>query len=246
MNSLRCIIIEDELNSQKLLKKIIEDYCLDIEINGIADSIDQGLQIINSLHPDIVFADIEVKDGNIFELFDRLERKDFHLIITTAYKDYAFEAFKREAVDYIMKPYNPIDIVNAVNRIKKVKRNRFISENEAGFDHTSNEKVSLSTQDAVYFLKPSDIIYIMADGAYCNVYLNDNSKIMISKSIGDFEKQLNSLCFSRIHNSYIVNTNHIKQIMKLDGGCICLTNGTQLPISRRRRNEIMQSLLNAS
>ena len=144
-----------------------------------------------------------------------------------------------------MKPYNPIDIVNAVNRIKKVKGIALFLRMKLVLNHTSNEKVKLKYSRCRYFLKPSDIIYIMADGAYCNVYLNDNSKIMISKSIGDL-KSNKFIMFSRIHNSYIVNTNHIQADYEIGWWMYMPPNGTQLPISRRRRNEIIQSLLNAS
>jgi two-component system, LytTR family, response regulator len=244
----RSIIVEDEIASQELLSSIITEYCQDIEIVGIASSRDEGVKMILSLKPDIVFMDIQLGDETSFEILEILPNRDFKLIVTTAYTDYALTAFKYEAVDYLLKPFSPKDVIKAVGRITlKLDQSKSFLDLEKviknSFHHKEVEKLTISTLEGLTVFKIENITRIEALGAYCKIHARDSKPILLSKGLKEMESLLPSSSFFRVHDSHLINLNHIKEVKKEDGDIVVLDNNDEVPLSRRKKHNFLELLM---
>ncbi len=243
---LRTVVIEDEIDSQKLLTKIINEYCIDLEIVGLAENILDGKVIIESQFPDLVFLDIELKDGNSFQLLESLEKRQFKIIFTTAYQEYALKAFKYEAVDYILKPYSPKQVIAAVERVKKRQYDETIY-NRLDYlvkQSTKNkhERISIPTLEGVSLFNINDILRLEADRTYCYIYLSDGTKVMVSKPLKEISNMLPETMFFRSHSGHLLNVNYVGKYLNEDGGYALMSDGAQVPVSRRRKKEFLAFL----
>ncbi len=244
MTLINAIIVEDEAQSQILLQRIIEDYCPSLQCLGIASSASQASDLILKLKPDLVFLDVELGHENGFDLLDGLIEKSFKVIITTAYDQYAVKAFKYEAIDYILKPYNPKDIIKAVDKVKLRSYDQKIFHKLGqliNVDQESNKTKTLevSTIDGVQLLQVNDILRIEASGSYSTIYLKEKKSLTLSKLIKEFEPQLPSNQFYRTHKSHLVNLGHVVEYKNLDGGYVLMNEKSQVPIARRRKDEFL-------
>ncbi len=242
--SIRTLIIEDEVDAQNLLSKIVREYCPDLEMVGIADSLSSAKKMITTKMPDLVFLDIELKDGNAFMLLEDIKQRNFKIIFTTAYEEFALKAFRYEAIDYIMKPYSPKDVITAVSRVKKKKYDETIY-NRLDFlvkQSTRNQpqKISIPSSEGVTILNVSDVIRIEADRAYCYIYTSDSMKTMVSKPLKEIEESLPPDLFFRSHSGHLINMEYVSKYISEDGGYILMTDGTQVPLARRRKGEFIE------
>ena len=243
------VIVDDELSAIKSLAWEIENFCSSIEVRGSFTDPIEAIESINSLKPDCVFLDIEMPEMDGFQLLKKLEYSDFNLIITTAYDSYALKAFKENAIDYLLKPVDTDDLTKAVAKISKKKKN-----NELGFEvkkilHSLNPysmegKVSFPLSGKTIFVKPSEIIYCKADGNYSNIYFKDENKELISKKLKEIEIIINNDRFYRVHNSYLVNLNYVKEFVRNDGYHVVLDNGLSIPVARSRKDTVLDLLNN--
>ena len=244
MNVYTCIIVEDEVNSYELLKKIIAEYCPSLQLIGHARGVEDAFKLLESQPCDILFLDIEIEGGKSFEVLNQLTNRDFSIIFTTAYDTYAIEAFKVDAVDYILKPYAPTDIIAAVQRVIERK------SSGAAFQHlhsllnnqNGHKKIALSTMEGVRFCSADEIIRLEAEGSYCTVYLEAGDRVVVSKTLLEVEKSLPKNQFFRAHAKHAINKDYVKQILHADGGHIEMTNGDAIPIARRRKKELLNFL----
>jgi two-component system, LytTR family, response regulator len=244
MHFIKTIIIEDEVASQKLIRVIIEDYCPNLQLCGIAASIEEGLALINAVDVDLVFMDINLGSDTSFELLDRVKVKDFKVIFTTAHDEYALKAFKYEAVDYILKPYSPKDIIKAVERIKEKfseKRMMLRLTQLANKNQNTEDRIAVSSLEGLEVYQTSTISRVEGCGSYCQIYFIDGQKNMISKSLKDVETTLPKHFF-RTHDSHIINLHHVMQFRKQDGGAIVLKNKQEVPVSRRKKQDFLDAL----
>jgi two-component system LytT family response regulator len=242
----RAVIIENEKKSYDLLSQILGEYCPDIDLLSGAKTIVEGIVEIDSKKPDIVFFDIELNDGKCFEIFDKLEFRSFKVIFTTAYDEYAIKAFQYDAIDYILKPYTPSQVVKAVSkaRLSKQKDMKF-DELKAILLTTGIQKrsISVSTSDGIDVLRVDDIIRCEADGTYCKIVLMDGSRKLVSRALGEIEKQLEfTNQFVRTHTSHLVNLSHVIRLSTKDGGVVYLSNQELIPLSRRKKKEFVEAL----
>lgn len=246
---IKAIIIDDELSAIKSLQWEIESFCKDIEvINSFSDPY-KAIDAINKQQPDCVFLDIEMPEMDGFQLLKKLKHRDFDLIITTAFDNYAIKAFKESAIDYLLKPVDSDDLIKSVSRITANK-----DKNTLGFElkkvltsivpEKTNRKISLPLSGKTIFLKPEEIIYCKADGNYSNIYLKDNKKEMISKKLKEMEELIHNDAFYRVHNSYLVNLNYIKEYVKSDGHYLVLEDDTSIPVARSKKDELLALLHN--
>jgi len=243
---LRTIIIEDELDAQNLLSKIINEYCPDLKLIGIAGDIEESRKLIESEFPDLVFFDIEIGGGNSFDLLTKLKNRKFKVVFTTAYEEYALRAFKFDAIDYILKPYSPKDVISAVGKVKQRTYDESIF-NRLDFlvkqtQQSTNGKISVPTSEGLHIFNVSDIMRLEADRAYCHIYLSDSTKVMLSKPLKDIEDQLPKDIFFRSHASHLLNTNYVEKYLNKDGGYALMTDGSQVPVARRRKQEFLDFL----
>lgn len=246
-NRIKTVIIEDEESSQKLLRLIIEDYCPSLRLCGIASSVEEGLQLIHSTDIDLLFLDINLGNHTSFEMLDKVTKKDFKIIFTTAHDEYALKAFKYEAVDYILKPFSPKDILTAVERIKDkftekrmISKLMTISENYKPLQQ-QNLKISIATADGIELHEAESITRIEGNGSYCYIIFKNGHKSLASKSLKEVESSLPHHFF-RTHDSHIINLHHVKQFNKLDGGAVILENNDEVPVSRRKKQDFLDAL----
>lgn len=246
---INAIIIDDEAKARESLKKTIIAYCPEINILAMGNNVDEAVKLINQLSPDLVFLDIEMPNGNGFTLFDKIKNPTFSTVFTTAYEEYAIKAFRIAALDYLTKPIDFRQLQEAVIRYKnkqkielKEQRLELLIENITNRPSEFN-KIALPDNEGYTMIKISDIIYCQADSSYTIVHLLNGKKIITSKLLKLIEELLPAQTFYRIHKSYIVNLNLIKQYIKIDGNQVVLENDIRLDVSERNKKDFLDKLL---
>ena len=246
MNTLSCIILDDEPRNVKLLKNMVAEHCH--QVNVLATEIDavKGLTLIKELQPQLLFLDIEMPHINGFEMLKKLEPVNFEVIFVTAYSHYAVEAFEHHAIGYITKPIITEKLVAAVQAAADRIAQKAISKNLFSFIESttkpaaSAQKIPLSTSNGLVFVKLADIMYCESNGNYTTFYLSGNTKpILVSRQLGEYEKLLPESEFTRIHDKYIINLSFIKEYIKGSGGDVVLENGKELPVASRRKEDFL-------
>jgi two-component system LytT family response regulator len=241
---LTAIIIDDEQMGRIALKQKLKDYCPDIRLVGEAKNGEEGIVLIESLHPDIVFLDIEMPRLGGFDMLNRIPKKTFHLIFTTAYDHYAIKAIRYAAFDYLLKPIDIEELKAAVSKIKKDDTNdteKKISALEQNLQNKSGlKKLAIHTLEGLLFFDTEDIVQLEASSNYTTIYFNNQPKLIASKTLKDFEELLPEDIFFRSHHSHIINLNYIKRYIKGDGGKIELKNGRYADVSRRKKEEFLK------
>lgn len=246
MNKLNTVIIDDEERSRQTLRQMLSLFCENVQIIGEAKDVRTGVELITIVKPDLVFLDIKMPDGNGFDLLKALETKNFNLIFTTAYDQYAIKAFKFNAIDYLLKPIDTDELKAAVkkaenNAVANVSNVDNLLSNLKDQDK-EDHKIILSTSEGIHIIRVKNIIRCQADDYYTNFYLNDGRKIMISKTLKENEELLADYNFIRPHRSHLINIAYIKKYVKSDGGYIVLADGTKVPVSRRKKDVMMEYL----
>jgi two-component system, LytTR family, response regulator len=244
---IKTLIVDDELNNRENLHALLKEYCKDVEVVGLADSVDSAYKIIKSQKPDLVFLDIKMPEKDGFKLLESLIEINFEVIIVTAYNQYAIQAIKFCAIDYLLKPIDIIELSNAVDlvsrRMDQKKENEGLKQL---INHLNNKKrstkIGLASQDKVDFVETSQIIRCEADNNYTHIFLDNQKKMTISKTLKEFEELLSDYGFIRLHQSHLVNSAFIQSYYKNDGGYIKLNDGTTIPISRTKKNEIIAQI----
>lgn len=244
---MKAIIIDDEPKARNLLKKIIEDFCP--EISEVFEEINlaNGVEKIKIENPELVFLDIEMPEYNgtqIFDFFDN-DEINFQLIFTTAYSDFAIQAFEMNAVDYLLKPMRPNKVKDAIAKAKaNIKTNNISSQLEElkkSFQNALFTKIGLPVTDGILFLELEDIILMEADGMYTKVYSQNSGSEVVSKPLKYFVDILNkSQLFYRPHRSFLINIKHIKQYVRKDGNYIVMNNDMIVSISKEKRDEFLE------
>ncbi len=249
MNMIKAIIVDDEFNAIKNLKWELENFCTDIEVCDSFTNPVEAISAINYLKPDCVFLDIEMPEMDGFQLLKSLKYRNFDLIITTAFDNYAIRAFKENAVDYLLKPIDSDDLVKSVSKIKANK-----NKNALGFEFnriiesitpkTKKSKISLPLPGKIIFVNAEDIMYCKSDGNYTEIFFKVHKKEMLSKKIKEVEALIHCSNFFRVHNSYLVNLDYITEFVKSDGQYLVLEDGTSIPVSRSKKSALFELLNN--
>jgi len=239
---MKTVIVDDEQDAVLTLELIILEYFSELEIVGKFTDPEKALSLIPKLKPDLLFLDINMPGMNGFELLHNLKKKDFHIVFTTAYDEYALKAFKYNAVDYLLKPIDVEELVNTVNRLKtKINTNHSTNVDYRkllyDINNQSDDKLAFPTFEGIYFIKPSEILYFLASGSYTKVIRREGDIIFVSKTLKEFEGVMGPEFF-RVHNSYLVNLKYIKMLVKQDGWSVLMDNGDNIPISRAKRLDI--------
>lgn len=240
------VIIENEKDSFDLLHNLIKEYCPDLNFLATAASIKMGVKTISAHNPDLVFFDIELDDGKSFEILNKLSDIEFKVIFTTAYDQYAIKAFEYEALDYLLKPYTPSKVIKAINKAKdSLRKDSLFADLQYLLKNNTikKESITISTSDGLEVLKISEIIRCQAHQMYCEIYLINGDKKMISKTLSDVEKLLSfTNKFFRTHASHLVSLRHVKQISSKDGDIIYMVNQDAVPLARRRKKQFLESI----
>ena len=243
---IKTIIIDDENNASAFLEKMLQRYFPNkFYVCSLVESVDDAVIAIEKYQPDLVFLDIQMPNKNGFELFKELKSIDFEVIFTTAHSEFAIEAIKRSALDYLLKPINYIDLLSAVKRFEnkskkdsQQKQFNVLLENIDTGD-VAHKKIAISTDTGIEFVKYNAIIYLEAQNNYTRINLIDGNSILASKTLKSFEELLPAELFFRIHKTYLINMNFVKRFFKIDDFLVELTTGEKLPISYRKKNDFI-------
>ena len=238
------IIIDDEVRARVSLQLLLEEYCPNIKILEQCETLAEGIKAINKFKPNIVFLDIEMPAHSGLELFDFFneEEIDFSVIFTTAYSQYAIKAFKFSAIDYLLKPIHPEELVEAVKRFEKTKSQniKILKEN---LDQNKLNKIAVPTGNSILFLETDQILYVKGEGSYCEIVLVNGEKIICSRYLKNFEDILSNYSnFLRVQKSYIANLNYVSVYNKSDGGNLEFNNKACIPISLDKVDLIMEKI----
>lgn len=239
------VIIDDEFNSRDYLKNLIERYFNNqIHIFDIAPNISEGVDLINIYHPDIVFLDIEMPEENGFKLFEYYkEGISFEVVFTTAHKQYAINAIKNDAFDYLLKPIDRIDLLSVINKYEKKLLERRNNNSVMYVNgHDNLPKIALSTLYGVKYIEKYLFLYAKADGSYSEIHTIDGRKFTLSKSLKEFEEMTKDFGFFRTHKSYVVNLSHVSELLKKDEYFVLLKNNLKIPLSIRRKDEFLSKI----
>ena len=239
------IIIDDEAKGRLALRQKLQDYCPEIILLGEASNGNEGLSLINRQHPDIVFLDIEMPVMNGFEMLQRIENKNFHLIFTTAYDQYAIKAIKYAAFDYLLKPIDIDELKTTISKIKEGGQEDTKKQVEFLYDNIRHpqkklHKLAIPSLEGLMFYDINDIIHLEASSNYTNIFLANKTKIIASKTLKEFEELLPEDIFFRTHHSHLINLDYIKRYVKGDGGQIEMQNGNFVDVSRRKKDEFLK------
>lgn len=245
--SLTAIIIDDELKSRQTLRQGLMGLRYDVKVTAEADSVRSGIRTIIDFQPDIVFLDIQLSDGTGFDILEHLgEIVDFDLIFVTAYNQFALKAFEYSTVDYLVKPLHPDKLQRAVKKVIQTPKKQIKERLSILMDlkkENSFNKIGLNTQEGTYFVYLEHIIRCEGQSYYTTFFLTDGRKIIVSKTIKEYEILLQNTDFFRIHKSHIVNIKHIQKYkVSLTGGEVIMKNQGVIPIARRRKTAFLNKL----
>lgn len=227
------------------MRIFLAKYCPGVSVVGEADGVASGVQQIKALEPQAILLDIGMKDGSGFDLLGFFPHPWFRVIFTTAYDEFALQAFKFNALDYLLKPVDPVELVTAIEKVEEGTmhdyRNR-LSNMMANARSRQFDKIALHTQEGIIFIRLTEIVHIEADGNYTTFSLAGGERFVACRALKEFEEMLPKDTFFRTHQSHIVNIDFIRKFLKEEGGCALLENGTKVEISRRRKEDFLALL----
>lgn len=244
---LKAIIVDDELNALKLLKISLNKYCPEISIIASTQNPIEAIDIIEQNEFDILFLDIQMPKLTGFQLLKKLDNINFSVIFTTAYDQYAIEAFKINASNYLLKPIDAEDLKNAVHKVREQKQTEEsllleMLKNIKNNSEFNDFRISVPFNKGIEFIKVKDIIYCKSDNNYTHIYLNDGTNRFISKTLKIIENKLPKQMFYRPHNSYVINLNYVTKFYKSEGGYLEMSNGDEIKIARNKKEDIINLL----
>ncbi len=245
---LKAILIDDEESSLSSLREKITRHCPQVTIIATCDNAQKGISTIDFLKPDIVFLDIEMPVMNGFLMLQQLTFKNFELIFTTAYDHYAIKAIRFSALDYLVKPIEIEELQQAIARAEE-KRHQALPNQRLellldNFGQKVHERlrIAVPTNTGLEFLKVEQIIYLEASINYTHIFLKDDRKFTVSRTLKDFEEMLPPDTFLRIHHSHIINKNFAEKYIRGEGGQVVLSNGVVLDIAKRKKAEFLKAI----
>lgn len=242
---IKTIIVDDEPKGRLALQEKIKAYCPTVEIVGQAGNGLEAITLIDNLKPELLFLDIEMPQMNGFEMLGALKEKNFYIIFTTAYDQYAIKAIKYAAFDYLLKPIDIEELKTAVSKIEATSQNQLKAQLKLLQENLSMpvkkpQKLAIPGLEGILFVDICNITHLEANSNYTNIYMTDKTKIIASKTLKEFSELLPGDVFFRTHHSHIINLNFIKRYIKGDGGQVELEDGTCVEISRRNKDEFIK------
>jgi len=244
----KALIIDDVDNSRLTLAQDLEKYCPQIRIIGEADSVKSAIAAISEKKPDVIFLDIQLGDGLGFEILEKLGNFDFQIIFTTALDAYGIKAIKFSALDYLLKPIDPDELVAAVNKLEKKNKTNSIKDSinllldNIRDIHPGNKRIALNSADKVHMVYVNDIIRCESDGSYTIFHLKNKEQIVVTRNLKEYENMLEDYSFVRVHHSHLINFSYLKEYVKKDGGYAVMTDNSQVPVSFRKKNNLMDMI----
>lgn len=241
---MNAIIVDDEKKGREILHKLIKDYCPEVHVQALASHADEAYELIRKYAPDILFLDIEMPNGNGFYLLEKFEVIPFQVIFTTAYDNYAIQAIKHQAFDYLLKPIDIDELKTTIANVKKSIVTHSVKNHTAAFAPESRVqltgRIALPMKEGIIYLPVADIIRIESDGSYSVFYTGDMKKYMVSKNLKVYEDLLPAAMFFRVHKSHLINIKKVRKYLRTDGYFAEMEDGSLVEISRRKKDEFLQ------
>jgi two-component system, LytTR family, response regulator len=245
---IRTVLIDDETDSVRVLQKLLDKYCPQVEVVGTAEGVETALTVIQATRPDLLFLDIEMTQGNAFDLLNQLRPLTFQVIFVTAFDNYAIRAFKYSAVDYLLKPVDIDELLGAVERVvQRSQQKNIIDQMQVFLDNMgtfslTQQKMAVPTVEGLIFINLKEVVRLEAKSSYTQIILDNGSIITATRTIKDYEDILPEALFCRIHNSHIINLFKIEKYNKGRGGYVTLEDGSTIEVASRRRQEFLRRL----
>jgi two-component system, LytTR family, response regulator len=240
---LKALLVSSDRESISMVSQTIMDFCPHVTFLGVADNIQAGVSMINSTQPDLLILDTKLTDGSGFEMLKHFESYTFKILVLSSHIEYTLMAFKYNAVDFLLKPPDPDELIQAINKVSDLINREeklhfnILAENIRNLNKKG--KIILKTFDHIHIVNQDEIIRIEADRNYSTFHIVDGRKIMVSRSIKDFEDQLNDKGFYRIHKSHLINISMVKYFDKAEGGYVVMNDGVSVPVASRKRELLL-------
>lgn len=246
---IRTLIIDDEARARETIQAMLEIYCKDdVQIVGHAKNVRSGLDAIKEHKPELVLLDIKMPDGSGFDLLAQYGKIDFKVIFVTAFEEYAIQAFKFSAIDYILKPIEPDELIKAIAKVKDLIQASQPGNMDLQFEtfmtnmlnQTAEEKkLVLKTTENIHVISISEIVALSSDRNYTRFHFKDRPEIIVSKTLKEFENMLNGYSFLRVHRSHVINLKYIERFEKTDGGYAVMRGGMRIEVSHRNKESLL-------
>ena len=237
------ILIDDEIDALETLEWKLNTYCPQVEVLGKLTDPRQAISLISDVQPDCIFLDIRMPRLSGFDILQQLKRYKSKVIFVTAHEEFAMKAIRESVFDYILKPVDKQDLMHVIQKLEKSLLLKDYKEIDLNTGRRKG-RISLCNNGTINFYDYQEIIFLKAEGSYTTVHLTENRKIMLSKTLKEVESMFNyASCFYRIHNSYFINLNHVKEYIKCQGGALYMSNGEHVSISRSKKEEFLEIML---
>jgi two-component system LytT family response regulator len=247
MNTTRVVIAEDDIKNIQILNNILEEHCANVEVVGTATTVKQAVEVIKQTEPDVLFLDIEMPPHKGFEVLEKFPEVNFDVIFITAHEEYALQAIKFAALDYLLKPISLSEVQAALKKVKNRSRGEanelttilkeYLKDKEQTFS-----KIVIPSNDGYNVIDLRDIIYCEACDSYTKIHVNDGKVYLISKPLKEYDEMLSDKGFYRVHKSFLVNVDHIRKIIKGISAAVVMSDKANIPISMRKKDEFFQNL----
>ncbi|NOX84648.1 MAG: response regulator transcription factor [Chlorobi bacterium] len=241
---LKAVVIEDEPKTREAITNIINRLCDDIEVVATGHNIKTGIDAIYNGRPDILLIDVELADGNAFDILRHIFNIDFQVIFVTAHEGYALKAIKFNAFDYILKPFSVEELTATIEKAaKEVNRKRtevYLESLLHSIDDRENKRIVLKTADEIHLVNISEIINCEADSSYTHFFLKDGSQLTVSNHLKEYDELLRDYHFFRVHHSHLVNLNEVKKFHRINNAYVLMSNGKKVPVSSRKKERLLE------
>lgn len=237
---MKAVIIDDEKRTRELIAKMIESFNLGIQCFPIGESVESGLKAIQEIQPELVFLDIQMPDGTGFDLLKMIPNKNFEVVFITAHEEFAIKAIKFSALDYILKPVDAdelkLTVQRAINSIDHKKEESQYEALQLNMQPAQKRRLVLKTHESVHVVDLENIIRCEADRNYTSFFLSGGKKILVSKTLKDYETLLSGHNFLRVQQSHLINLDYVDRFDKKNGGSVVMKDGSEVPLSPAKRD----------
>ncbi|MEO0468019.1 MAG: LytTR family DNA-binding domain-containing protein [Bacteroidota bacterium] len=243
--NIKAILVDDEKHSVATLAWKLERFCPEVEVLAQFTDASEALDYLQNHPPDLLFLDIEMPRLNGFELLEELgEKASFEVILTTAYDEFGIRAVKANVMDYLLKPVQNQELKASIEKFKKKRgvQTEVLFSSQPTIEKQAANKIALATKESIEFVEPDEIVACSSDSNYTMIYLKDGRKKLISRTLKDVESWLKGHRFFRVHNSHLVNLQHVREYIRADGGYLMLSNGMNFPVARNRKEDLLKMI----
>ena len=243
---IKTIVIDDEVKARETILNMLQVYCPDVEVIDTAGSVQEGREVLDRNKPELLLLDIKMADGTGFDLLRKMKEVDFLVIFITAFEEFAIRAIKFSAIDYILKPLDPDELVNAIEKAKLALHKENMNEKlSALYDNldslnTNTKKLVLKTSDSVHIVNIRDIIRCESEKNYTHIYTAESDKITVSRTLKEYNEMLVNFKFFRVHQSHLINLEHVKRYEKQGSGVLVMDDGSVVPVAFRKKDDLMK------